>query len=152
MLESSADIRTLNSLTATTLDSMEGYIEAAKDTNGPRFGEIFTARASERRNVVEQLQCEVTRLGRTPEDDGTALAGAHRIFMNLKVAVSGRENKAIINEVERGEDHILRKFQIALKDTDLSIGTRAAIQDAFGSIRRGHDQMRDLKHSMEALR
>ena len=152
MFDSNTDITTLNSLIATTLDSVDGYTEAAKETDSAHFGDMFTARASERRSVVLQLQGEVRRLGGNPEDDGTVLASMHRTFLDLKSIVTGRDDKAIVNEVERGEDHILHKFQDALKDEDLSPETKAAIHSAFGSVRTGHDQMRDLKHSMEASR
>jgi len=113
---------------------------------------MFTARAAERRSVVTQLQSEVRRLGGEPEDDGTVLASMHRSFLDLKSAVTGRDDKAIVNEVERGEDQILHKFQAALEDETLSPETRNAIQNAFGSVRTGHDQMRDLKHAMEGSR
>lgn len=152
MFDSNNDITTLNSLIATTLDSADGYTEAAKESDNPKFGDMFTSRASERRSVVAQLQGEVRRLGGDPEDDGTVLASMHRTFLDLKAAVTGRDDKAIVNEVERGEDHILHKFQDALKDEKLSPETRTAIQNAFGSVRTGHDQMRDLKHAMEGSR
>ncbi len=150
MADTNHDIRTLNGLIATTLDSVDGYQEAAKDAESSRFGTIFTTRAGERRAVAQALQAEVLRLGGNPEDDGTALAGAHRVFLNLKSAVTGSDDKAIVDEVERGEDHIKAKFEDALADNDLSPATKTAIQTAFTSVRQGHDQMRDLKHSMEA--
>lgn len=78
-----------------------------------RYAEMFTARAGERRRIVSQLQTEVVRLGGKPEDDGTILASAHRKFLDLKVVVTGRDDKAIVNEVERGEDHILHTFEAA---------------------------------------
>lgn len=144
------DISTLNTLIATTLDSADGYAEAAKDSDNARYASLFTARASERRQVVSALQATVTTLGGTPEDDGTVLAGAHRVFLNLKAAVTGRDDQAIVNEVEAGEDHIKAKFEKALADTQVSATTSAAIQTAYTSVREGHDQMRDLKHSLEA--
>ncbi|QNA84933.1 PA2169 family four-helix-bundle protein [Sphingomonas sp. So64.6b] len=149
MTDTSHDIRTLNSLIATTLDSVDGYTEAAKDAENSRYAEMFTARAGERRQVVTALQGEVSRLGGNPEDDGTILAGAHRMFLNLKAAVTGNDDKAIVNEVERGEDHIKAKFEDARADTDLSPETRSAIETAYGSVRQGHDEMRDLKHALQ---
>ncbi len=152
MFDSNTDIATLNSLISTALDSADGYTEAAKETENTQFADTFIARANERRSVVTQLQGEVRRLGGNPEDDGTVLASMHRTFLDLKAAVTGRDDKAIVNEVERGEDHILHKFQDALKDEKLSPETRDAIQNAFTSVRTGHDQMRDLKHAMESPR
>jgi uncharacterized protein (TIGR02284 family) len=149
MSDNSHDISTLNSLIATTIDSVDGYAEAAKDSESGRFGALFTARASERRQVVSQLQAQVASLGGEPEDDGTALAGAHRVFLNLKAVITGKDDKAIINEVEAGEDHIKAKFEDAIRDTALSPAVRAIIEQAFVSVKEGHDEMRDIKHSME---
>ena len=144
------DISTLNSLIATTLDSVEGYEEAAKDDEQGRYRTLFAARANERRQVASQLQAEVRRLGGEPSQGGTALGGAHRMFVNLKASVLGHDEQAIVNEVERGEDHIKSKFESALKDDELSQPTRAAIDQGYRSVREGHDQMRDLKHKLQA--
>ena len=150
MTDTSHDIRTLNGLIATTIDSVDGYRTSASDVENPRFAELFTARASERSSVAEQLRGEVKRLGGNPEDDGTILAAGHRAFVNLKSAVTGRDDQAIVNEVERGEDHIKAKFEDALKDDSLAPESRTAIEAAYGSVKSGHDEMRDLKHNLDA--
>ena len=150
MTDTSHDFRTLNGLIATTIDSVDGYRTSATDVDNPRYAEMFTARASERSSVAEQLRAEVKRLGGNPEDDGTILAAGHRAFVNLKAAVTGRDDQAIVNEIERGEDHIKAKFEDALKDDNLSPDTRSLIETAFTSVRAGHDEMSQLKHSLEA--
>src|SRR3546814_20199206 len=68
--------------------------------------------------------------------------------MDLKQALTGKNDKAIIVEVERGEDHIKAKFEIALKDTDLEPATRSVIREAFTSVKAGHGQASALKHSI----
>ena len=143
------DIKTLNSLIATTIDSVDGYSESADAAESGRFAEMFRSRASERREVLTRLQAEVGRLGGNPEDDGTLLAAAHRGFVDLKASLTGSDDQAVINEVERGEDHIKSKFEAALKDDDLSPETRAVIQQCFASVKQGHDEMSSLKHSMQ---
>ncbi|KPH66710.1 PA2169 family four-helix-bundle protein [Novosphingobium aerophilum] len=149
MPDTSHDISTLNSLIATTIDSVDGYTEAAKDSQSGRFGSLFTSRASERREVASRLQQEVTRLGGKAEDDGTVLAGAHRMFLNLKSTMTGQDDKAIINEVEAGEDHIKAKYEDALGDRELSPEILRLIETCYASVKSGHDEMRDIKHSME---
>ena len=84
----------------------------------------------------------------TAEDDGTVLGGAHRMFMNLKSVVAGYDEKAIIAEVEQGEDHIKAKFEDAIADGELSPHAMHTIRECFVSIKQGHVEMRDLKHSM----
>lgn len=150
MAETSHDIRTLNSLIASLIDSINGYDESAKDADTSRYTEMFIARADERRACVASLREVVSRLGGYPEDDGTAVAAAHRAFINLKDAVTGKDDKAIISEVERGEDHLKSKFEDALKDDALSADVRDAISGAWHSVKAGHDEVSQLKHRLDA--
>ena len=54
-----------------------------------------------------------------------------------------------MNSVETGEDFIKAKFEKALEDSAVSATTKEAIRRAYTSVKSGHDQMRDLKHSLE---
>lgn len=146
---SSDQISTLNTLIATTIDSITGYEDSATNIDNERFREIFRQRASERQQVVEQLRAEVRRLGGNAEDDGSFMGKTHQRFVDLKAAVTGRDEKAIINEVERGEDYLKEKFETALNDGTLSGDSRAVVEQAYQSVRSGHDQMSQLKHGME---
>lgn len=148
MSETSHDISTLNDLIATTYDSINGYTEAAKNSDNQRFVAMFTARSVEREAATRTLRAEVVRLGGKPDDNGTVLGGAHRMFMNLKSVVTGRDDTAIIAEVEQGEDHIKARFEDAIADGDLSPQVMHTIRECFVSVKQGHDQMRDLKHTM----
>ncbi|QTD57060.1 PA2169 family four-helix-bundle protein [Parasphingorhabdus cellanae] len=141
---------TLNGLIATTIDSAKGYEEAAQDTTDKRYEMMFKERAQERNNAVLELRSEVRRLGEEPEDDGTVLAGAHRMFMGLKEAVVGQDDKAIVQEVERGEDHIKAKYEEALQDDDLDPASRTVVQNVWTSVKQGHDQMSALKNQLES--
>jgi uncharacterized protein (TIGR02284 family) len=144
------EISTLNSLIATTVDSINGYEDSAKNIDNERFREIFRQRANERQQVVEDLRTEVRRLGGDLEEGGSFLGKAHQRFEDLKAAVTGRDEKAIINEVERGEDYLKEKFETALDSGSLSGETRVAVERCYQSVRAGHDQMSQLKHGMEA--
>lgn len=150
MSQSSHDISTLNGLIEATFDSVNGYTEAAKSSESTRFISVFNDRAVDRQAVITSLRSEVSRLGGESEDDGTMMGGAHRMFLNLKNVVTGHDEKAIIDEVEQGEDHIKAKFVKAMGDKDLSPDVKRTIKDCYTSIKRGHDQMRDIKHSMES--
>lgn len=141
-------IKLVNGLVETTIDSADGYAEAAKDADGARYKDLFERRAQERRSIASELQDEVRRLGGEAKDDGTILAAAHRVFLNLKDSIT-KGDEAVINEVEAGEDHIKAKYEKALQDTDVDVQTRAVIEKAWTSVKSGHDQMRDLKLSLK---
>ena len=143
-------ISTLNTLIATTIDSVTGYEDSAENIDNERFREIFRSRADERQRVVEQLRAEVRRLGGDPEESGSFMGKTHQRFEDLKAAVTGRDEKSIINEVERGEDYLKEKFETALSDGNLNSESRQVVEQCYQSVRQGHDQISQLKHGMEA--
>lgn len=142
------DTATLNTLIGTLLDSVEGYQKAATDTDNTRYAEMFNARARERQQAVTKLQAAVARLGGNPEDDGTTAGAVHRGWLSLKEAVVGRDDVAIVKEVERGEDYLKAKFEAAMEHKDLPAEGRAAVEEAWQSVRAGHDEMSQLKHAI----
>ena len=142
MAEHSSEISTLNTLIATTIDSINGYEDAAGHSEAGRFQQIFRERAGERQRAVEELRAEVRRLGGEPEDSGSFMGKTHQAFFGLKAAITGRDDKAIINEVERGEDYLKEKFESALSSGDLSGESRAVVERCYQSVRSGHDRKR----------
>ena len=147
----SDETTTLNTLIATLIDSVTGYEDAASNIDGSsRLQELFRERAGERRRIVEDLRTEVSRLGGKPEDDGSFLGKTHQRFLDLKAAVTGQDEKAIVNEVERGEDYLKEKFETALESGSLSGQSREVVESAYQSVRSGHDQVSALKHGLEA--
>ena len=150
MAEHSESISTLNTLIATTIDSVNGYEDSAENIDNERLREIFRQRASERQEVVQKLREEVRRLGGEPEDGGSFLGKTHQRFEDLKAAVTGRDEKSIVNEVERGEDYLKEKWQAALQSGDLQGESHQLLERCYQSIKAGHDQMSQLKHGMES--
>jgi len=144
------DIAALNSLITTTIDSCDGYERAAEEASAARFREMFRDCATERRQALADLQQTVRELGGTPNDDGSFAAGVHRRWLDLKESLAGDGgDKAVIEEVERGEDYIKEKYESALEDGELSPTAIEAIAVAYQSVRQGHDRMSQLKHAME---
>jgi uncharacterized protein (TIGR02284 family) len=142
------DITVLNTLIRTTLDSVKGFADANEDSTS-RHSQFFGQMAEERSRVAGQLQAQVAALGGDPEDDSSFTAAAHRGFMDLKQAVMGNSDEAIVEEVERGEDYLKAKYDAALQDGELSPQTRQVIEQAYQSVRKGHDTASAMKHQMQ---
>jgi uncharacterized protein (TIGR02284 family) len=145
------DISVLNSLITTTIDSANGFERSAEDAEGGRFAQMFSEFAQERRQVVSRLQETVRGLGGEPADDGSLKADLHRRWIDLRTALTGGGgDKAVIEEVERGEDYLKGKYDTALQDGELSATAQSVIREAYESVRAGHDTASALKHSMQA--
>jgi uncharacterized protein (TIGR02284 family) len=111
---------------------------------------MFRRRAEERQQVVDRLREKVRELGGTPEEEGGLLAKAHRQFLSLRDAVTGRDDKAVIAEVDRGESYLNGKWEAALADEELSADTRRLIRECYQSVRSGHDQWEQIHKGVSA--
>lgn len=147
--QNNTDIAVLNTLIGTLLDSIEGYQKSAENVENSSYATMFNDRARERQQAVTKLQAAVAQAGGEPEDEATTLGGIHRVFVDLKSAVTGRDDVAIVKEVERGEDYLKDKFEAALNNAELSPTARSAVTEAWTSVKAGHDQMSQLKHAID---
>lgn len=146
----SHDVTVLNSLIETTIDSVDGYRHSANEATSGTFTEMFRRRSEERQRVVEKLREKVRELGGEPEEEGGLLAKAHRQFLSLRDAVTGRDDKAVVAEVDRGESYLNAKWEAALADEALSVDTQRLIRECYQSVRSGHDQWEQIHKGIGA--
>jgi len=142
-------VKVLNSLIETTLDSANGYKEAAENTKNPQHRTMFAERCSKRMALARELQAEVRTFGGEPEDDQSLLGKAHNRFVDLKNALAGGDDKAVINEVERGEDFIKAKFMKAADDIELPAAIRQRLSNAYAEVKADHDEVSRIKHQLQ---
>jgi uncharacterized protein (TIGR02284 family) len=142
-------VTVLKTLTDTLADSINGYRDAADHVDSNEFRQMFVQLAEDRSRTLSDLQAEVSRLGGSVDSDGTTLGHLHQRWLDFKAGLTGRDDKAVINEVERGEDYLKGKFEAALSSDSLDANVRAPIERAYGSVREGHDRVSQLKRSLE---
>lgn len=141
-------VKVLNSLIETTLDSANGYRDAAEAVENPQFKSMFADRAQSRMDLSRRLQDEVRSFGGEPEHDQSVLGKLHNKFAELRGKLSSGTDKAVIDEVERGEDFIKAKFETAMDEPDLPQEARQLVSSAFGEIKAEHDDISRLKRQM----
>ena len=137
-------ISVLNVLIETSFNGEKGFLAAANDSKNPQLQNIFRQRAGDCGKAAAELQQVVTRLGGNPEDGGSVAGAAHRGWVNLKAAVTGRSDLAILEECERGEDVAKAHYRNAL-EADLPADIRAIVERQYQGALRNHDQVRDLR-------
>lgn len=140
-------VKVLNSLIETTLDSAKGYEEAAENASDATLKTMFAERSRKRMDLGRQLQQEVRTFGGEPETDQSMLGKAHNKFVDLKNAMTGGSETAVIDEVERGEDVVKAKFEKALDDEDLPANLRQTVSQAYTSIKADHDEISRMKQA-----
>lgn len=124
----------LNDVLETLIDSTHGYEKAAEVAERTTFKNFFSRRAASRRAMAAAVRNEIEKLGGTSDTDGTILASAHRVFMDLSAAVQDNDDAAI-NAVETGEEHLRKKFENALSKDDLAVSAKTLLRNYQGELR-----------------
>ena len=130
-------ISLLNSLIETIKDGEQGFKTAAEGLTSPDVKAKFLRYSRERGQMAGELQAEVRRLGGDPEHSGSISGTMHRGWLDIKSAITGRDDHAIAAEAERGEDVAKSAFESALKEvtpgTTQALVQRLAAQRPSGS-------------------
>jgi uncharacterized protein (TIGR02284 family) len=117
----------LNDLIEICDDGAAGFRTAAEEIRQPEARTMFIERARRIDQSKVELADLVRRLGGAPVEHGHATAGLHRGWMNLKAAVTGKDDEAILVEVERGEEIAVTHYRDAL-NADLPADVRMVVQ------------------------
>ena len=146
------DISILNRLVETSKDGEKGFATAAEDTKNPELKSIFRKRSQDCARGATELQQLIASYGGKPEEGGSVTGALHRGWVNLRSAVSTRDDLAILEECERGEDVAKAAYRKALEDDSLTADERNVVQRQYDGVVRNHDQIRDLRDRYKAAK
>jgi uncharacterized protein (TIGR02284 family) len=142
-------ISTLNNLIETCRDGQRGFQTAADGVKSAELKQLFHQYSQQRAGFVGELQGEVRRLGGDPEDSGSVAATLHRGWIDIKAAVAGDNDKAVVSEAERGEGSAVSNYRAAL-DVDLPANIRSMVERQFADVKEAHDRVRNLEKASSA--
>ncbi len=137
-------ISVLNDLIDTCEDGLHGFRTAADAVKNPGAKTLFVSRLPNIELGASELRAEVRRLGGDPDKRGTVGGALHRGWIDLKAAVTGKNEDAIINECERGEEHAKKVYEEALAK-DLPADTRRIVERQYRGVVENLQRVRALK-------
>jgi uncharacterized protein (TIGR02284 family) len=142
-------ISTLNHLIETGRDGQNGYQSAAEGVKDPALKSLFEQYGLQRAKFVGELQNEVLRLGADPENTGSVAAALHRGWIDIKSAVTGKNEQSILEECERGEDAAIKNYQDAINQ-QLPLNLAQIIERQYQMILEAHNRVRGLRDRTRA--
>jgi len=130
-------------------DGQEGFSLASEHAQDPSLKAAFAERSSKRASFVRQLRLLQSNYSDAERDDSdTITGGLHRAWMTIRAAVARKEDQAILEEAERGEDAAVEAYTEALgRDPALPAEVRNCIQSQAAEVQQDHDFVRDLRDS-----
>lgn len=139
----------LNDLVETNKDAENGFREAADGVQSTTYKAVFNEYARQRSQFASELQNTVARLGGDPATSGSASGALHRGWMNLKSALTGKDEHAILAECERGEDAAVKNYQTVLEE-DLPSDLRTIVEQQYRQVLEAHTRIRAMRDGTDA--
>lgn len=110
-------ISDLQGLIAILNDGKEGYQSASEATDKIELQGVFLKYAAQRAAYAEQLKTHIrTHGGESENESGGILGALHRTWIDIKQALSSKEDTAILEAVVTGEKAALEKYDDVIKD------------------------------------
>ncbi|MES2818209.1 MAG: PA2169 family four-helix-bundle protein [Pseudomonadota bacterium] len=142
-------VSVINDVIETCKDGEEGFRTCAEDIKNTELKGLFMKRSQECASAAHELQQLVRSLGGDPETTTSFGGDMHRRWVDLKSLITGKDETAILNECERGEDVALKRYQEAL-EKDLPAHVRVVIEQQYQGVKRNHDQIKALRNIARA--
>lgn len=144
-------ISTLNELIETCKDGEEGFRSCAEHISDVQMKNFFTDRSQQCSRSAGELQELVSAAGGKPETSSSLSGAMHRRWVDIKSALTGKDDEAILNECERGEDVALASYRKAL-EKPLPVEVRSMVERQFHGVQRNHDQVKRFRDQVRTAK
>jgi len=139
-------IDALQDLVECSKDGEYGFSECADQAKRADLKSIFLQRADDCRRGAEELNQQIRSLGGSPKDGGSATGALHRGWVSVRSALTTYDDRAVLQEAERGEDNAVARYRKALKQP-LPDHVRQVVERQFQQVQRNHDEVKRLRDS-----
>lgn len=137
-------VSVLNGLIETCKDGEEGFLKAAENVKRSDLKTVFTEYAHQRSQFASELQVEAARIGGDPAKGGSVSGALHRGWIDIKGALTGKDDHNILEEAERGEDVAVSAYREALSK-DLPSDFRSIVEKQSRQVLEAHNRIRALR-------
>jgi uncharacterized protein (TIGR02284 family) len=142
-------IDALNDLAECSKDGEYGFRECAEQADRSDLKALFLQRADDCRNAAQELYVQIRNLGGSVDEGGSAAGAVHRGWVAVKATLSTYDDKAVLEECERGEDNAVARYRKALKKP-LPAGVKLIVERQMQGVQRNHDQIKMLRDQFRA--
>lgn len=145
MSQTKAAISTLNSVIETLKDGQEGFRQASEAVADSQLKSYFSELSLQRSKFAGELQNHIIQMGEPKPENTSSTAGAlHRAWINMKSAITSRDDHAILAECERGEDSAVAEYKKAM-EAELPSPARDIISRQYTDVKAAHDRVKELR-------
>ncbi len=134
----------LKDLVECSKDGEYGFRECAEQAKRADLKTMFLQRADDCRRGAQELNACIRQYGGSGEDGGSAMGAMHRGWVSIKSKLTTYDDKAVLEECERGEDNAKARYTKALQK-NLPSDVRTIVERQLQGVQRNHDQVKSLR-------
>ncbi|HKG05614.1 MAG TPA: PA2169 family four-helix-bundle protein [Pedobacter sp.] len=133
-------------------DGKEGYKSASETTDDQDLKGLFLEFAVQRGLYADELKAHLTEHGGDSENESGGVLGAlHRTWIDIKQALSSKEDTAILGAIETGEEAAIEKFEAAINDPATHADHINLLQRQVTGIREALSQIRGYRERLKII-
>jgi uncharacterized protein (TIGR02284 family) len=141
-------IDALNDLAECCKDGEYGFRACAEQAERSDLKSVFLQRADDCRGAAQELYEQIRMLGGDVDEGGSAAGAMHRGWVAVKATLATYDDKAVLEECERGEDNAVARYRKALKQP-LPAGIKLIVERQMQGVQRNHDQIKMLRDQFQ---
>lgn len=133
--------RALTDLLNLNRNSTRGYQEAAEEVKSTELKSQLGQYSQQRAGFVSDLERYAQQYGINAADSNTveslatdAAAAVHRGWINIKSAITGQNDSAVLEAAETGEAAALKSYELVLASKDLPADVQGVLQQQHGKV------------------
>lgn len=125
-------------------DGAKGYKTAAEDVEDQDLKQLFLKYAVQRDSMITELQTELHKMGKTDDESSSLEGTVHRMWIDIKSAISSKDRVRILEECERGEDYAVKAVEEA-RAKELPGTLKQIVEQQYMDVKNAHDHIRALR-------
>jgi uncharacterized protein (TIGR02284 family) len=142
---SSSQADTLNELLYFVNDRIEGYQRAVDESTDAELTGYYKQLVSQSQLFANELNKALREQGGEEQTSTTLKGKLYRSWMDVKAAVTGSDEKAILGSNVYGEEWAIKAYEDALSDSTLSGSLRLAVQRQYATSKKTYDRLKKLE-------
>jgi uncharacterized protein (TIGR02284 family) len=135
----------LQGLLEKNYDAEKGFAKAMQNAKNENLKNFLKQQAAQHNRFANELTNELRNLNEQPKESGSTTGDLHRTWIDIKSAVSGNDDEAVLEECIRGEKASVEEYEETLKKNTFPAPIESMLTKQADEIRQTLSKVRNLE-------
>lgn len=135
----------LQGLLEKNYDAQKGFTKAMKNAKSNNLKHFLQKQAAQRSRFATEITDELRNLNEEPKESGSLAGDLHRAWIDIKTAVSGNEDEAVLEECIRGEKASAEEYNEKLRKSNFPPRISTVLQKQAAEINQTLSRVKRLE-------